>query len=42
MQIEEKPIFLLDDQRFEKNHRIEELLKEREGKDRGVLTEENI
>ena len=40
--MEEKLIFLLDYQRFQKNHRIEEMLQELEGKYGEELTEENL
>ena len=40
--MEEKLIFLLDYQRFQKNHRIEEMLQEPEGKHGEELTEENL
>lgn len=40
--MEEKLIFLLDYQRFQKNHRIEEMLLELEGRYGEELTEENL
>ena len=40
--MEEKLIFLLDYQRFQKNHRIEEMLQELEGKYGEELTEESF
>lgn len=40
--MEEKLIFLLDYQRFQKNQRIEEMLQELEGRHREELTEENL
>lgn len=40
--MEEKIAFLLDYQRFQKNHRIEEMLQELGGRYGEELTEENL